>query len=182
MADYESTPTVFRLPKSHWRKDLNNFDFTVPGAQEAVRRFIEGERRGLLVTGPPGVGKTHLSVGLYRWAVAQEGTQRSMWTDFPEFVLEVKRGYGTGIDVLEEVREARFFLCLDDFLGRELTSHEMENILYPCIQLAHRNQVRFVLTTNYSLEKISTILTPHELDRVLDNCTHLEIAGESRRG
>lgn len=178
---YESLPVVFRLPRSHWSKDLNNYEF-MPEVKAAVDSFIAGKTRSLIFTGKPGTGKTHLSVGLYRWAVSRVGPQRAMWVDFPEFALAVKRGYGQKIDRMEEFREATSFLALDDFLGRKLSIHETEHILSGAIQIAHSNNAQLVLSTNYTLVQISEMLTPHELDRITDGAIHLEFDGPSRRG
>jgi len=181
MSEYPTSLTVFRIPRSHWGCHLHNFEAN-DAVWTAIEEFITGESPHLILTGNPGNGKTHLSVALYRWAVSQSGVVRSFWCDFPAFVFDVKRGYGASDDVLKEVEEASDFVALDDMFGRELTPHEMESILYPCIQWAHRNQARLVVSTNYTLEQISTKLTNHELDRVLDGSRHLHFTGESRRG
>ena len=186
MPDYASSLTVFGIPRRHYHCHLHNFDFSDHTyLQRAVDVFLEQEANAphLLLTGPPVVCKTHISVGLYRTMVSRHGTGTCLWLAVPDFIyrLKARMDEPSREDPFLQVTEARDFVALDDLFGRELTPYELNNIIYPLIQIAHSNHAPLVITTNYDLEQVAEVMTPHELDRIMDSCEVITFKGESRR-
>ena len=79
-----------RLAKFPWVRTLDDFDFTAQPTLEpkhlrelALCRWV-GNGDGLLLLGPPGVGKTHLAVALGRAAI-QQGYSEAVQKLFIDF-------------------------------------------------------------------------------------------------
>lgn len=182
----EGSWTIYRLPADHWHCQLSNFDWGVhPGLEAAVRQFVAqidlGEAPKMLLTGPPGVGKTHLTVGLYRLMAKRFGTSDSYWCEVPVLYDQVKAGIDRGDRPMEELQQARKFVALDDLYGRDPSPWEVSNILVPAINYAQRNKVALVASTNYSIQQLNQRLNPHELDRLTARALVVQIKGASRR-
>jgi len=176
--------TVLGLPRSHWHCQLANFtwDEVKPSAFQArVHQFMEEVRAGesphLLLTGKPGVGKSHVSVGLYRWAALEFGTQLAAWLHVPSFCLRVKEGYGQGTegDPWEMIESAQRLIVLDDLFGREYSPHEIGHIVASLIDGCYRSAAGVVVTMNSSIAELTQRLSPHERSRLLTNATIIPV-------
>lgn len=78
LGSVQGSQTVFGVPPSHRGKQLANYDWSArPNTAERVAQFIYAAEAGkaphLILTGSVGTGKTHIAVGLYRWAVLHVG-------------------------------------------------------------------------------------------------------------
>lgn len=179
--------TVFRIPRSHWHCQFENFEWERAGVHEAVEKFIAEMDGGgdphLILTGDRGNGKTHLSVALYRYAILGPGTQDCWWGDIPEFCRRIKEGFNTGasVDILEDATGATRFVAMDDVWGRQLTPWELDNVVFGVINSAVMNKAALVCTTNLSIQQIADVLAPHEYDRLLQRAEVVPLKGPSRR-
>src|SRR4051812_27699714 len=97
--------TVFRLPRSHWHCHLWNFEWEncqPKSLKDRVSGFVQdtadGKAPHLLLTGSPGIGKSHIGVGVYRALSSALGTQLITWINVPAFCEMVKRSYSDGMD------------------------------------------------------------------------------------
>lgn len=188
----KSSSSVYGLPRSHWHCHLSNYKHDPAGNLEAhtehfTQLITANKHPHVLMTGPPGTGKTHLGVGLWRWAVAELGDiKAATWVHIPSFCDTVKRTYGLQEgqtpDVWQEFTEVRRRLyILDDIAGRELTPHEVNNILARLIGIVYEQGAALVMTTNLSVEELGTIFHPHEMSRMLADGEVWQFTGEDHR-
>lgn len=178
MQTLPSSPTVYRLPRSHWHCSPDNFAWegvTPASLRERYAQFlseaVEGAAPHLLLTGRPGVGKSHLGVAAYRHMVYHVGTELAAWLNVPAFCDRVKSSYSDASDPMEEYVAARRFVVLDDLFGRDLTSHEAGQIVFKLIDVAYQNGAAVLLTMNQTLEEMMARLPGHEVSRVLAGAT-----------
>jgi DNA replication protein DnaC len=180
--------TIYRIDKRHHHCRFDNFDWT---GRERLKQYV-GETYipqmvsmgapHLLLTGDPGIGKSHLNVALYRAGVINAGTFECYFTNVPDLCDRIKKGFETGDNSdFEDMDHARVFIGLDDLFGRPLTPWELDNVLYRALNIAYTNAAALCLTTNYTWDQLVQTLRSHEVDRIMENLTHIPMTGESWR-
>jgi len=171
--------TVYRLPRSHWHCTLYNFEWAgvTPASLEGrmltfLHAVQDGKAPHVLLTGAPGSGKTHLGVGAYRVASTVWGTELVSWLNVPAFCEVVKRSYGPGeTDPWTDVESARRLVMLDDLFGRDLSQHEVGQIVYRLIDTAYQNGAAVLATMNQAVDELPARLAAHEISRLLADAT-----------
>lgn len=167
--------TVFRLPRSHWHCSLWDFNWALvkpDSLYHQVSTFLHGVQDGkaphLLLTGRPGIGKSHIGVGVYRVASVVWGTAAVTWVNVPAFCEQVKRGYSRDEpDPWPDYEAATRLVVLDDLFGRDLSQHEAGQILYRLLDTAYQNGAALLATMNQDLSELPQRLAAHELSRLL---------------
>lgn len=171
--------TVYRLPRSHWHCHLSNFSWdsvTPKSLQSRIATFVtevgEGKAPHLLLTGTPGIGKSHIGVGVYRAVSAMLGTEVVTWLNVPKFCESVKRGYGSDEgDPWQDYEAARRLVVLDDLFGRDLSQHEASQIVYRLIDTAYQNNAAVLVNMNQDVKELPARLASHEISRLLADAT-----------
>lgn len=123
---------------------------TMAAVLAEARRLVSGERRrGMLLMGPPGRGKTHLMVGTGRALLARD--RDAGYYNFVRLISRVQDSYSvsggeTRGAIVGSVASHETVL-LDDF-GKEHSSTNVESIVYELFDALHAARATLVVATN----------------------------------
>lgn len=184
--DIPSSLTVHGLPRVHWGSHLHNYDWSVVQNADAKRdmvlQFMDAHEAGecphLLLLGREGTGKTHLAVGLVRWAVYQTDLSRARFVHVPTFSHELKRtfgarGRGEAVDDPFEELARTNLLALDDPFGRAPTDWELDQVIPRLVDEAYMRGASLVVSANQDLDDFRARLRRHEVSRILEGATRI---------
>jgi DNA replication protein DnaC len=151
------------IPKRYQHCTLANFSAYNPSLERALEqasrvpsRFpsannLREQGRGLLLEGPPGVGKTHLAVAVLKQVMESSGA-RGLFYDTRDLLRVIRSTYDpsirtTELEVLRPVMTADL-LVLDD-LGAEKTSEWVEETMNLIVNTRYNERRLTIFTSNY---------------------------------
>lgn len=161
-------------------------------AVDTGRRFSESFpacERGLLLIGPPGIGKTHIAIAVLIDAIRRTGA-RGLYYDTRALLTLIRSTYdpvikATPLDYLRPCMEADL-VVLDD-LGAERLTDWVEETMSLIVNTRYNNRKLTIFTSNYEDipdDDLNTLLTRVGFrlhSRLREMCTFLEYDGPDYR-
>lgn len=159
------------IPPRYRHCRLSNFQTSSPspaertqlqGARTLSEHYVEGflqeggfRQSGLLFLGPPGVGKTHLAVGVLV-ELTERYRVRGRFAEFTSLIHQIQATFDPGSpeskrEILDPLMGAEL-LVLDE-LGAQQMTPWVRDILYLIINHRYTRQLPTLFTTNYLLEE-----------------------------
>jgi DNA replication protein DnaC len=147
-----------RIPPRYQKCSLENFityqNEELLRAVDSAKRFVEAfpvVQRGLMLIGPPGIGKTHIAVSALRQVVARTGAS-GLYYDTRALLKDIRNTYNpvthtAEMDVIRPVMEAEL-LVLDD-LGAERLTDWVEETMSLIVNTRYNERRPTIFTSNY---------------------------------
>lgn len=152
-----------------------------PVVAEAINRWVAGEARILVLTGPVGVGKTTLAARAFRRRLVREPGK---WRSVPQLIAHLGLGFGTREhDEAVRLLDGRRMLALDDLDKARPTEYVAER-LFAAIDGCYANGTGLVVTSNLTLSELGDRWPdPYgaAITSRLSSGVHLALEGADRR-
>ncbi len=148
------------IPVRYEHCSLENFE-TGPSFDQSLAvsklnsvLFVENyplERTGLLFTGPIGVGKTHLAVGILHELIRNKGVS-CLFCDYRELLKEIQNSYNpsvqtTELEILRPIFEAEVLLL--DELGAIRPTEWVWDTVSHILNYRYNEKKTTLITTNF---------------------------------
>jgi DNA replication protein DnaC len=153
-----------RIPQRYQHCELSNFD-VLPGPHESTQskalvmaqsfvREYPGDHAGMLLIGPIGVGKTHLSVGILKELIVTRNVP-CLFYDYRELLKEIQNSYNasvatTEMQILRPIFEAEV-LVLDE-LGAVKPSEWVWDTVSHILNTRYNDKRTTIFNTNFDDE------------------------------
>jgi|SRR6188508_2358455 DNA replication protein DnaC len=184
-----------RVPRRYLGCHFNSYEPTNPTQTQAVRFAMNFTQefpavdQGLLLTGPVGVGKTHLAVSILK-GLTERGGFSCLFYEFGSLLKEIQDSYNSSthtseLGVLSPVLNVDV-LVLDE-LGASKPTDWVRDTMAHIINTRYNDRKHTIFTTNYLDERQANEETLEDRigirlrSRLFEMCKTIEIRGADYR-
>lgn len=137
---------------------------------------------GLILVGPPGTGKTHMAISIFRSAI--ESDMNALYTSVDAIISEARASdrFSSKItrkDVLRDL--ARYDLLIIDEVGLQSGNTDDVRFLHSVIDRRTQDGTSTVLVSNLPKDEIHTAIGERALDRMRQTSKLCVFSGDSYR-
>ena len=169
-------------------KKLNDLKVNAPLHAECLR-YVENWKEmrkngfGFFFWGNVGAGKTHAASALAN-ELMQERLVEVLFLNMPSTVTRVKKTFDSPLKnedkkIFDRMKEVEL-LIVDD-LGVEKFSDWLSDQFYQIIDHRWQNKKPMIITSNQSLEDLSSCYKPQVISRIWGCCKSIKFTEEDRR-
>ena len=161
-------PQIARL--KNFKTEGANQDDALKFAKTVADKIVKQSPQHVLLTGPTGVGKTHLASGIvWQCIMLNRYKYKAIFIDFQEYINKLKESYGKD-DIRDQMtslnKELEFadLVVIDDLGAERGTEHNLDQ-LDKIMRL--REDKNLIVTTNLSGKEIKDLYGNRTLSRLL---------------
>jgi DNA replication protein DnaC len=167
------------IPKRYRGCRFENFDAYTPklARNAAILRQFSSERRGVVIFGPVGCGKTHLAVASLVSFILSGA--RCGFTGAADFVYRVQGAFGNAKEITSEVVGDHQVILLDDVGSERATETARASLLYLVDQL-YGAKKRIIVTSNFTAKDLYSF-EPRLASRLGEMSAFVELDAEDYR-
>ena len=170
-----------KIPK---RFENAKWDDVAPEIKSLVEN-IRQTRRGIYLYGPSGVGKTHVTYAIKNYLEEREQIKIPVWVENTTNLLQsIKVDFDRAPQDREWMADRMInysgIVVIDD-LGAEKVTDWVKETLYMIINNRYEEMRPVIVTSNLTLDELSTQLGDRIPSRLAGMCDIIEIKGSDRR-